>query len=270
MRFLRSAWWLTPLWPPFDKSSGGQRGVSGWLGALILAATAFLCATPALAGDTASLNVLGYSPDGKVFAFEEYGVLDGSGSAYSDIYFIDTESDKFLPGTPIRMQEKNEGGDSLANIRAQTHEKAEALISRYRLADDPGVMVAYNPISEASSDPFKVRYYEYISSPPRSQTDTLELKPKEFPPSADCLNMTGNYTGFTLTLTEYQGAPTNVVVHEDKQVPKSRGCPNGYRIGAVITSENRGPQIAMILVDTFGFEGNDQRWMAVPVNPDGK
>jgi len=240
------------------------------LTALAFAALVPFGISPAFAGDTASLDVLGYSPDGKVFAFEEYGVLDGSGAAYSTIYFIDTQEDKFLPGTPIRAKEKDEGGDSIAKIRAQTHDKAEALINQYKLVDDPGVMVAYNPISEASSDPFKVRYYEYISSPPRSQTDTLELKLKEFPPSTDCLNMTGNYTGFTLTLTEYQGASTNVVVHEDKQVPKSRGCPNGYRIGAVITSENRGPQIAMILVDTFGFEGNDQRWLAVPVNPDGK
>ena len=44
----------------------------------------------AAAGDTASLSVLGYSPDGKVFAFEEYGIFDGSGFPYSNIYFIDT------------------------------------------------------------------------------------------------------------------------------------------------------------------------------------
>jgi hypothetical protein len=27
--------------------------------------------------------------------------------------------------------------------------------------------------------------------------------------------------------------------------------------------------MALILVDSFGFEGNDRRWIAVPVNPDG-
>lgn len=227
-------------------------------------------ALPACAGDTASLNVLGYSPDGKVFAFEEYGVLDGSGGAYSNIYFIDIETDSFLPGTPVKIQEQEEGTASIAKIRGMARAKVEALISQYKLADDPGVVVAYNPISEADSDPHKLRYYEFISSPPRSQTDTLELVENEFPPSSDCLNMIGEYTGFTLKLTEYQGQPFNVVVHQDKQVPKSRGCPNGYRIGAIVTGLDRGPQMAMIVVSTYGFEGNDQRWIAVPVDPEGR
>jgi len=223
---------------------------------------------PAVAGDTASLNVLGYSEDGKIFAFEEYGVLDGSGGAYSNIFFIDTQQDEFLPGTPIRVQIDEE--DSLLRIRSLSHAKAEALIAKYKLGENPGVMVAYNPISEIDSNPFKLRYYGFLSSPPRSQTYTLELKEKEFPPISDCLNMTGNYTGFILRLTEAAGNPADKVQHEDVQVPKSRGCPNGYRIGAVISSEtNSAPQIAMIMVDTFGFEGNDQRWLAVPVDPYG-
>ena len=56
----------------------------------------------ASAGDMASLDILGYSRDGSVFAFEEFGVFDGSGGAYSNIYFIDIKADRFLPGTPIR------------------------------------------------------------------------------------------------------------------------------------------------------------------------
>jgi predicted secreted protein len=232
------------------------------LAGLLLAAAAL----PVCAGDTASLNVLGYSEDGKVFAFEEFGVLDGVGGAYSNIYFIDTEHDEYLPGTPIR--ENIEEESSLAKIRGMAHSKAEPLIAKYKLAENPGAMVAFNPISEVDSNPFKLRYYGFAASPPRSQTYTLELKEKEFPPSSDCLNMTGNYTGFTLVLTEAEGNPVNVVQHADLKVPKSRGCPNGYRIGAVISSDtNSAPQIAMIVVDTFGFEGNDQRWLAVSIDP---
>ncbi|MDB5522885.1 MAG: hypothetical protein JWM58_648 [Rhizobium sp.] len=235
----------------------------------IPALAVLLMATSAFAGDTASLNVLGYSEDGKVFAFEEYGVYDGAGFAYSNIFFIDTQEDKFLPGTPIRVQIDEE--QSMAKIRALSHAKAEPLIAKYRLADNPGVMVAYNPVSEIDSNPHKLRYFGYLSSPPRSLTYTLELKEKEFPPISDCLNMTGNYTGFTLLLTEDAGEPVSKALHDDSQVPKSRGCPNGYRIGAVISSEtNSAPQIAMIMVATFGFEGNDERWIAVPVNNRGQ
>ena len=38
----------------------------------------------ASAGDTATPQVLGFSADGKVFAFEEYGIQDGSGFPYAN------------------------------------------------------------------------------------------------------------------------------------------------------------------------------------------
>jgi predicted secreted protein len=225
-------------------------------------------AFPAMAGDMASLNVLGYSPDGQVFAFEEYGFLDGSGGAYSNIYFIDIKADKFLPGTPFRAAEHEEG--LLTKMRAETRARAEPLMAKYALAENPGVLVAYNPPSEIGSSPHKVHYYSYLSAQVPGYTYTLELEERELPPTDECLNMTGNYTGFTLRLTENQGSTFDKVLHADSAIPKSRGCPNQYRIGAVVSSE-RGdvPQIAMILVGSFGFEGNDQRWIAVPVLPYG-
>lgn len=226
--------------------------------------------SPAVAGDMASLNVLGYSRDGNVFAFEEFGVLDGSGGSYSTIYFIDIAKDAFLPGTPIREGgPENEG--QLASVRGASHARADALLAKFGMADDPGILVAYNPPSEVDGNPNKLRYYPYLSAQITGRTYTLELDEREFPPTTECLNMTGTYTGFTLRLTENQGVGTNVVLHADDTVPKSRNCPNQYRIGAVVASEIQDvPQMAMILVGSFGFEGNDQRWIAVPVLPDGQ
>ena len=37
---------------------------------------------PAYSGDRASLNVIGFSPDGTAFAYEEYGIHDGSAVPY--------------------------------------------------------------------------------------------------------------------------------------------------------------------------------------------
>ena len=47
-------------------------------------------AASARAGDVAELEILGFSDDGGVFAFEEYGVQDGSGFPYANRYYIDT------------------------------------------------------------------------------------------------------------------------------------------------------------------------------------
>lgn len=225
-------------------------------------------AVPAMAGDMASLDVLGYSRDGRVFAFEEYGILDGSGGAYSSIYFVDIGADRFLPGTPIRAVE-HEGG-KLAAMRAQARATAAALIEEHGLADNPGILVAYNPPSEIGGNAHRVRYYPSLSAQISGYTYTLELEEKAFPPTGDCLNMTGSYTGFALKLTEHQGRPSDRVLHADSAIPRSRGCPNQYRIGAVVSSEIADvPQMAMILVGSFGFEGNDQRWIAVPILPYG-
>lgn len=224
---------------------------------------------PASAADSSSLNVLGYSPDGKVFAFEEYGIQDGSGFPYSSIFFLDIDKDEFVAGTPIRVRLDDETA-SLAAVRAQAKAKADPLVAKFKLGAHPGVMVAYNPTSEADSNPHRLRYHSFLQSPPSDQPSTLELTEKEFPPVNDCLNMTGNFTGFSLKLTEHGGKHVDRLVHEDKQIPKSRTCPNGYRIGAVIAPVTLdAPQIAMIVVSSFGFEGNNQRWIAVPIRFDG-
>lgn len=221
-------------------------------------------ASAAQAGDSAQLDVIGFSTDGRIFAFEEYGVQDGSGFAYSNIFFIDTQTDKFLPNTPVKVLVEDE--ESIGKIRKLAREKAEPLIAHYDLENNPGLVVAFNPVSEIESNPHRVRYYQYPSLPPRSQTFTMELKEKAFPAPKACLNMVGAFSGFSLAFTEAFSEPSTRVIFEDKQVPASRNCPNGYRLGAVITSElSAAPMVAMIQVSSFGFEGNDERWIAVPV-----
>jgi predicted secreted protein len=215
------------------------------------------------AGDSAQLRVIGYSADGKVFGFEEYGITDGSGGVYSSYYFLDTATDKFLPGTPIKV--RRDDSNRIGSVRTEARLKAEPLIRQHDLENDPGYLLSYNPVSEAESNPHKVRYYGYPNSPPHAQTYTLELKEKPFPASKDCLNMTGTFSGFTLAFTESGGQPSDRVIYEDKQVPASRHCPNGYRLGAVVIGEGQNaPMVAMIQVSSFGFEGNDERWLAIP------
>jgi predicted secreted protein len=227
--------------------------------------TFLISAGVAAAGDTASLNVIGYSPDGKVFAFEEYGISDGSGYPYSNIYFVDTERDEYLPDTPFRLTVEEEA--PVSQVREISHMKAEDLIAKYKLKENPGVLVAYNPPSEVDSDPASLRYRPFVSpAPSYGPVSKLELTTKDFPPLKVCQGMSEVFRGFTLKLTEFDDKPADKVVHEDRNVPASRGCALDYRIGAVVSSEaGQVPQMAMILVDSVGFEGPDRRWIAVPI-----
>ena len=56
----------------------------------------FVSTLPSAGGDTASIEILGFTADGSVFAFEEYGIQDGSGFPYSHRFYIDTATDRFL------------------------------------------------------------------------------------------------------------------------------------------------------------------------------
>ena len=49
----------------------------------------------ASAGDYANLNFIGFSKDGRYLAFEEYGIQDGSGWAYSKFYFVDVAKNAY-------------------------------------------------------------------------------------------------------------------------------------------------------------------------------
>ena len=64
------------------------------------AGLALLLAAPAVAGDRALADFIGFSEDGRYFAFEEYGVQDGSGFPYSTIYVIDLTDDTGCPARP--------------------------------------------------------------------------------------------------------------------------------------------------------------------------
>ncbi|TGW02055.1 DUF2259 domain-containing protein, partial [Mesorhizobium sp. M2D.F.Ca.ET.145.01.1.1] len=81
----------------------------------------------AQAGDVAELEILGFTRDGSVFAFEEYGVQDGSGFPYANRYYIDTSSDSFLKGTPIRVRLDDENATFDA-ARVQARQKGEAIV----------------------------------------------------------------------------------------------------------------------------------------------
>ena len=71
---------------------------------LALSAGLSLAPLTALAGESAQFNALGFSDDGRYFAFEQFGIQDGSGFPYSDIFLIDLDTDSFAGGTPVRWE----------------------------------------------------------------------------------------------------------------------------------------------------------------------
>ncbi|MCV3209766.1 DUF2259 domain-containing protein [Mesorhizobium sp. YC-39] len=217
----------------------------------------------AQAGDVAELEILGFSQDGSVFAFEEYGVQDGSGFPYANRYYINTADDSFLQGTPIKVRLDDENA-TLEATRLQARQKGEAIIKQDELTANRGITAGFNPVTELSADPFRMvvnprPIFFPVDDPLEFRLDEIGLNNTE-----GCESL-GEINGFRLLHIEAKAGGKTELLHEDKSIPKSRGCPNGYRIGAVQTFSLQGlsAYAVLIAVRQYGFEGPDYRWIAV-------
>lgn len=220
----------------------------------------------AFAGDFAALNILGFSDDGAVFAFEEYGVQDGSGFPYANRFYIDTSTDQFISGSPIRVRIDDETAD-VAQARSTAAAQGQSIIADTAL--NAGYLAGFNAITEASADPARMSVNPRPVVPPIDAPIEFRLTEKQFAPSGSCDGIQDVSIGFTLTQIGIAPGQEARTLHDDASVPSSRNCPLGYRLGGVHTyyPEAGQPVYAVtIAVQSFGFEGPDYRWMAVTTN----
>ncbi|MEP6563907.1 MAG: DUF2259 domain-containing protein, partial [Mesorhizobium sp.] len=249
-----------------------------------------LPAGAAQAGDAAARRIIGFSPDGNYFAFEQYGKLDAgaSDSGYSEIDVIDTRTDQFVGGKPILVvDELEESTLTLEQARAQAAAQAAPILAKYaiaargeRTASDkftfPDDMVDYNDIArlEQVSQKWLSPLYDEL------EISTIQLDQILADSKTDCSasfdetqqgdaahqgDKTGKALGFRLTLQGQDGKPFKLL-HEDKSVPGSRNCPTSYSLSESYEFTPDGkPAVIAVLVQRFsqGFEGRDRRFIAV-------
>jgi predicted secreted protein len=232
--------------------------------AMLCAAALFLCAPAASAGDVAELEILGFSDDASIFAFEEFGIQDGSGFPYANRYYIDVENDSFLPGSPFRVLIRDETV-SLDTARAQVKAAAQAIVGDEELARNKGLLAGYNPVTELSGDPDRMVINPRPVLPPIDAAVAFHLEEIGIAAPERCAAF-GPVVGYRLSRVDLEPGGTFVRLHQDEAIPQSRGCPFGYQLGAVQTVYPQGgpPSFAvMIAVRGLGFEGPDIRWLAV-------
>ena len=230
------------------------------LAAISAIAGCLLLSGPAGAGDQAERVVFGFSPDGRYFAFEQFGRLDGSGFPYADIFVVDTGDDSWVPGTPVTVRIDNELAD-VKWARREAMTKAGNLLKKLVIAQ-PGRILASNPPSELSADPHQVVVNASVAVPPVEEAWTFSLS--EHPLSAKHCEGIADTKGFRLVAGKKGGAPA--VWHADKSLPESRGCPLRYAISDVIVHDGADTSrvfAILISVFSFGFEGPDRRFLAV-------
>lgn len=223
----------------------------------------------ALAGDRAAFNPIGYSPDGRYFAFEQYGIQDGSGFAYSEIFVIDLETERFAGGAPIRQRASDET-TALAQIRGQAMEAAAEGFSETGIAE-PAHMVALHGDGELDGDR-KTLAFGFPGFGIDEVFERFELSLETFPASspADCSLWSDQpVMGFALRLA---GAGETTELHRDETLPASRNCAADYSLYAVVqprAAYDLDAAVAVVSVYAQGFEGPDRRFIGIPLGRTG-
>ena len=222
-------------------------------------------AVPALAGDRALLDIVGYSSDDRFLVFEEFGIQDGSGFAYSSIYAVDLIEDSWVVGTPVRAVASDEN-TPLAELRDDAMAEAEELLVELDISVPADIIAMIGdgvPGADGSTLRFGLPGYQ-----PGAVRSDHELTLETFPTTAasPCLQWFDQQPhGYALTLTT---DGNERVLHRDERLPRSRGCPQTYRIHAVAVpfgSAQGNGAVAILSAYPLGFEGPDRRFLAVPL-----
>ena len=236
--------------------------------AVSLAVAIALSASPALAGDRANLNILGYSEDGRYFAFEEYGVHDGAGGNYSSIYVIDLPADKWTYGLPFTVEEGGDTEDTppLAQTRAKALAKAQEKLKPLKVGTPVEILVLLGDGVPDADGKSMVFANTTCCSPGATEDGRFTLTLETFPAKLNedyCTDMES--VGYSLAFND--GATTTILHQDGNTLPKSRGCTLDYRLYAVVAPfAGKGSTVAIISSYPFGFEGPDRRFLVVPID----
>ena len=228
----------------------------------------------ARAADGAVLGFMGYSPDSHYFAFEQFGVEDGSGALYSEIFVLDLGKNSWVGNSPFRVRQ--EDATALGPVRAQAMANAAPLLKQFDISE-PVEFLVNNPATEVAADRRHAEFDRYFLSSQQGSTEqddgatsetrySLAVEKSDAAIPSSCPSGDGPFYGFTLKLKSYKTGATSEL-YRDKVVPASRRCPVSYDIAAIVSPMNYPKTerlVAVVGVYSRGFEGTDRRYVAVP------
>lgn len=242
----------------------------------LLISALFCVSSLAFAGDAAKLTHIGASADGSSFAFMESGIGDGMGNAYARIRVIDTLNNKFASPSFERFQTEEEMENpaiNLLSVEADVLKKADATFKKLNISSAiKGTLVASRKVTDLEARKLKELSFSTsaIIGGLGSPTYKLKLSLSKATPAAgvSCLGSPDQAKKLKLEITDNQSKKTRVL-QADTTLPASRGCVHNYEIEDVVViqpdqlSDLASKVVVLLRVYTYGFEGEDVRYMAI-------
>ncbi len=215
-----------------------------------------LFASSAFSADQYNFKLIGFSKDNKYVAFAESVNQDGSGHGVAVVSVVDVKANNLIKKADHRDEGLNdEGGSEAVALKAAI---AKANLAKFGIvtSNQGEVLIDRRPTDASTILDTAFKIHPYMHSTQFS-LDIKELPAK----SEQCYDM-GEPKMLKLTLKSKNDPQTvNLVMQEDKSLPKSRGCALGYGVSKVIRSGNA--LVVIINKSSPGFEGPDHDFMAI-------
>lgn len=240
----------------------------------IIAAVLLCASSLTFAGDVAKLTHLGFSADGKFYAFMQSGVNDGLGNAYAEVRFLDVAKNSFAAPGVDRFETEDDMSDGQsrgqAALEAEALKASEASLKALKISKNNGQVVLSRKLEDLDARKLKEANFSIFPIIPGlgSSTFKMNLKVIKAQSQQTCLGDAADARKLKLELVNSQTNKVKVL-QEDKVIPKSRGCALNYEIEDIIaTPDSYGmggttSVVALIRVFSDGFEGNNVRYIAI-------
>ncbi len=210
------------------------------------------------AGDIANFVELGFSPDGRTFAFGQYGTDEKTLSSYGDLFFVDVAKNEFVPGANVSSPPGAAPGVEPAIVFNRLKEKAALSIKRLAVDGEESI---------PSARLGRAIYTEDASAPPYSDGLAMSFRDFETGKSYDvALHQMASGSGagasssfyITAKITNADGKTESITVGNPGY--KREGV-IGYRISRIITDAENRALVFVVEKEMYAPGGNSVRYM---------
>ncbi len=209
---------------------------------------------------------IGYSQNGRYFAYEEYGRDDVQKSVYSRIYMVDLEEISQVVGTPV-FNRAEQDRLSLFQVRAQTRQDAQVYLDSLKITH-PAIIAAMIGDGQADADRSHISFgvpSMQVSGKIVGRYD-LSLETFETASAMDCdPYLDQPPQGMKLVMENFG---TTLEAYKDGVLSRSRECPFAYQLTGVVlpfAATDISNSVALVSVLTRGLTGVQRHFLAIPL-----
>lgn len=210
-------------------------------------------APAAFAQANAEVKALGFSPDGRYFAFEQSGTEKGS--RYSMTLAWDVPDNRQMKGGTISFTD-----DDKAKLK-KNETATRKLLRKLKIAAKDFFTVSLRGIDV---EPFEEASQKSLALPGAWFGPETWLVLQQFKIALRCPNAATNPVGFALMLERKNSSP--IQLSHDVDIPSTRGCPTHYRVVEAHTRKLKDGSAALaVIVQNFapGFDAKNRNFIAV-------